>query len=173
MASTTVYNGVSTIDEPRFSIYIKGDKGIKYLGVSTSKKDAIEVIRNIGRSELKEIMKGFDEKWTTFTVEFDQENGPVYKISVQSLGRVYNSAPIIHTTVYFEETKLLFPSEYIEEKPVEPPTEKPAEQPTEKPVEKPAGQPAEQTPGQAVEQHIEVAQLGDQTPAVPTEPLIN
>jgi len=169
MSSTKVYNGVSTIDEPRFSIYIKSDKGIKYLGVSTSKKDAIEVIRNIGRSELKEIMKGFDEKWTTFTVEFDQENGPIYKISVQSLGRVYNSSPVVHTTVYFEETKLLFPSEYIEETPAEATPEQPAEQPTGLTTEKPA----EQTTEQAAGQPIEGAQLGDQTPAVPTEPLIN
>jgi hypothetical protein len=153
-SATVLFNGVSTIDEPRFLIYIKDDKGIKTVGVSTSKKDAIEVIRNIGRSELKQIMKSFDEKWTKFTVEFDEENGPAYKISVQKLGYTFNSSPYVHTTVYFEETKLLYPSEYIEEK-VE---EKPAEQTVE--------QSAEQTPGQPTDGQ----QLVEQT--VPAEPLI-
>ena len=100
--ATVLFNGVSTIDDPRFLVFVQNATGTKRMGVSTNKKDAIEVIRNIGRSELKEIMNGFNENWTKFTVEFDEENGPAYKISVQKLGYTFNSTPYVHTTVYFE-----------------------------------------------------------------------
>lgn len=158
MANQTVlYNGVSTIDEPRFSIYIKDAKSTRFIGVSTNKKEAVEIIRNIGRSEFKQIMKGFDEKWTKFTVEFDEENGPAYKISVQALGRTYNSYAYVHTTVYFEETKFLYPSEYVEEKP------------DEKPAEEKAAETTPVTPGQLVEGEQPIIQSTE----IPADPLIN
>ena len=114
MSDNVLFNGVSVKNEPSYLIYVKQPSGEQLFGVCSSKDDAMTVVRNVGRNYLRSLMTVINKKWTKISIVYDEENGTSYKINTQSLGRLFNADPILHTTVYLKEIQSLIASEYVE-----------------------------------------------------------
>lgn len=114
---TKILNGVSVVDDRlQYAIHVETKTSSGIFGLCASREDAVQVMRNIGRHELKILLKNTDPKWTKVSVECDDGTTlSYYKIKTQKLGYVANGSVETYANIYWEPVQFVVPSEYVED----------------------------------------------------------
>ena len=99
--------GVETYkNDTSYVIHVTEDNESGILGVCKSKEEAVEIVKSMGTSMLKDLKKKCDSTWTNFEVVSESL---VFCIQIQKLGRVRNGSFETYATVKAEMAQNIFP----------------------------------------------------------------